>query len=577
MTLQAAFAAAGGLALFLLAMSMMTDGLRLFGGAGLKRLLERSTSTRIKGAAVGALVTALVQSSSAVTVATIGFVNAGILKLPHAVGVVFGANMGTTMTGWLVSLTGIGFKVDALALPILAVGMALRLVAPGRRLQGLGEALAGFGLFFLGIDILQGAFGALSGGLAERLPAAAGLTGVLVYLGIGFGATVLTQSSSASIALILTAAGQQLIGFDAAAAAIIGANVGTTSTAAFAVIEATPNAKRVAAGHILFNLLTGVVALALLPLLLQLVQMANGWLEVGGRPEPALALFHTLFNLLGVLLLLPVADHIAGLLGRLFRTVEEDLGRPRHLDATVSATPALALAALREELRRMRRLVLSNVAAALAAAEARPDRIARRAEAVAGLGTAITEFATTTRMSSLPRDEAETLPELIRVARYLMEASRLTPRLNGLRAAMLEPQNGAARPIVEAYLARLRQTFSALSETEAELDAGDLAVAELEGVYQTAKAGLLRLGADRRLSVDRLDLLLEGFSGCHRLVDQFAKADRRLRRPAGQVADDPDDEPEPVLEPEPGAVSPDGPEAPARRPVADQNDALTRR
>lgn len=558
MTWQAAFQAAGGLALFLLAMSMMTEGLRLFGGTGLKRLLERSTSTRIKGAAVGALVTALVQSSSAVTVATIGFVNAGILKLPHAIGVVFGANMGTTMTGWLVSLTGIGFKVDALALPILAVGMALRLVAPGRRLQGLGEALAGFGLFFLGIDILQGAFGALSAGMADRLPAAAGLTGVLVYLGIGFGATVLTQSSSASIALILTAAGQQLIGFDAAAAAIIGTNVGTTTTAAFAVIDATPNAKRVAAGHILFNLLTGVVALALLPALLQVVQMANGWLAVGGRPEPALALFHTLFNLLGVLLLLPVADHIAGLLGRLFRTVEEDLGRPRHLDDTLAGTPGLALAALHEELRRMRRLVLSNIATVLAGAERRPQRLARRAEAVVGLGVAITEFATTTRMANLPRDDAAALPGLIRVARYLEEASRLTPAVERLRAAALEPQNVAAGPVIEAFLARLRQSFSALSDTEADPAAGGLAVAELEAGYQTAKSGLLRLGADRRLSVERLDTLLDGFSSCHRLIDQFAKADRRLRQPVGPETDAPDGEPAPE-------AMPDGQRVPARQ------------
>ena len=394
--------------------------------------------------------------------------------------------------------------------------------------------------------------------MADRLPAAGGLTGVLVYLGIGFGATVLTQSSSASIALILTAAGQQLIGFDAAAAAIIGANVGTTTTAAFAVIDATPNAKRVAAGHILFNLLTGVVALALLPVLLQVVQMANGWLAAGGRPEPALAMFHTLFNLLGVLLLLPVADRIAGVLGRLFRTVEEDLGRPRHLDDTLTGTPGLALAALHEELRRMRRLVLSNIATVLAGAEPRPQRLARRAEAVVGLGVAITEFATTTRMANLPRDEAAALPGLIRVARYLEEASRLTPSVERLRAAAREPQNVAAGPVIEAFLARLRQSFSALSDTEADPAAGGLAVAELEAGYQTAKSGLLRLGADRRLSVERLDSLLDGFSGCHRLIDQFAKADRRLRQPVEPESDGSDDEPA-------SETVPDGQQAPARQ------------
>jgi len=528
-TVATVIEAAGGLALFLLAMATMTDGLRLFGGRNLKSLLERSTATRLRGVAVGALVTAIVQSSSAVTVATIGFVNAGVLGLPHALGVVFGANLGTTMTGWLVSLVGFGFKIDAYALPILAIGVALKLAAPGRRVQGLGGALIGFGLFFLGLALLQGAFGALSETLTVHLPSADGAIGVVLFVAVGFAATVLTQSSSAAVALILTAAGQQAIGLDAAAAAIIGANVGTTSTAALAALNATPNARRVAAGHIIFNLVTGVVALALLPAVLWLTGAASEWLRVAGRTAPTLALFHTLFNLLGVILMLPLIGWLARRLERLFRTQEEDLGRPRHLDATVANTPALAMAALQEELRRMRRLVLSNVAAAFAAAPSRADQVERRAEAVAGLAPAITEFATTARMGEMPRDVAEAMPELIRVARYLQQASLLTPALEGLQGAIREPQSAAARPIVEAFLARLRKAFSTLSETEADPDAGATALAALEVDYQTAKAGLLRLGADRRLSVDRLDGVLDGLSQSRRLVDQFAKADRRLR------------------------------------------------
>ncbi|MEQ8813630.1 MAG: Na/Pi symporter [Thalassobaculum sp.] len=564
MTAGIVFEAVGGLALFLLAMAMMTDGLRLFGGAGLKTLLERSTATRLRGAAVGALVTALVQSSSAVTVATIGFVNAGVLGLPHAIGVVFGANLGTTMTGWLVSLTGFGFAIDTLALPILAVGVALKLTAPGRRAQGLGEALAGFGLFFLGLAFLQGAFAGLSQELAVRLPVAQGVAGVLAYLGIGMAATLLTQSSSAAIALILTAAGQQIVGMDAAAAAIIGANVGTTSTAAFAVIKATPNARRVAAAHILFNLATGLVALALLPVLLWTLGVAGGWLGVAGRPEPVLALFHTLFNLLGVVLMLPLADRISGGLARLFRTAEEDLGRPRHLDRTVAATPALAVAALRAELSRMRRLVLTNVAEALAPTEARAARVERRAQAVAGLGAAITEFATTARMSALPRADAESLPVLIRVARYLGEASRLTPEAKALRDALGEPQNAAASAVLGAFLGGLRHTFAALSETETDPEAGGRALRALEAEYQSAKAALLRLGADRRLSVDRLDRLLDRLSGCHRLIDQFAKAERRLRLPPADDPAAPDGDPAGVPSPDGGA----GAEATAREPVS---------
>lgn len=133
--------AAGGLALFLLAMLMMTEGLKAFGGSGLRRLLGRWTSTPVRGVAAGMLVTALVQSSSAVTVAAIGFVNAGMLTLRQALGVIFGTNVGTTMTGWLVSLVGVGFKIDFFALPLIALGVTLRLMAGGKRTQGLGDAL----------------------------------------------------------------------------------------------------------------------------------------------------------------------------------------------------------------------------------------------------------------------------------------------------------------------------------------------------------------------------------------------------------------------------------------------------
>jgi len=538
MTATTLFEAAGGLALFLLAMAMMTDGLRQFGGAGLKALLERSTATRLRGMAAGAVVTALVQSSSAVTVATIGFVNAGVLGLPHALGVVLGASLGTTITGWLVSLVGFGFKIQALALPILAVGVALKLVAPGRRLQGLGQALAGFGLFFLGLGFLQSAFAGLSDGLAAQLPPASGWAGVLLFVGIGFAATLLTQSSSAAIALILTAAGHQAIGLDAAAAAVIGANVGTTSTSALAVLKATPNARRVAAGHIVFNAVSACVGLALLPLLLWAVATTGDGLGagigtgIGGwATAPTLALFHTAFNLLGAALMLPLVGRLAGRLDRLFRTQEEDLARPRHLDATVAGTPELALAALGEELRRMRRLVLANVASAFAAAPSRAERVDRRAEAVAALGPAITEFATTARMGEMPRDAAEALSELIRVARYLEEASRLTPQIEALEDAAAQPQATAARPAVEAFLTRLREAFSAFSATEADPGAGAAALTAAEADYQATKAALLRLGADRRLSVDRLDGLLDALSRCRRLVDQFAKADRRLRAP----------------------------------------------
>jgi phosphate:Na+ symporter len=173
------------------------------------------------------LVTGVVQSSSAVTVATIGFVNAGLLSLRQALGVVFGTNVGTTMTGWFVSLVGFGLKIEPFALPLLTVGVVVRM-ARGGRLRGLGEALAGFGLIFLGLAMLQDAFSAWADAQGEAL-AALRSAGPWAAIGAGFFTTVVTQSSSAAIAILLTAATAGMLDLEGAAAAVIGANVGTTS------------------------------------------------------------------------------------------------------------------------------------------------------------------------------------------------------------------------------------------------------------------------------------------------------------------------------------------------------------
>lgn len=187
---------AGGVGLFLLGMGLMTDGLRLAAGSALARILAKSTQTRWRGLGSGMLVTAMVQSSSAVTVATIGFVNAGLLQFRQGVWVLLGANVGTTMTAWLVALVGLQFKVEALALPLIGVGMLLRLTGEGSRRGAVGMALAGFGVLFLGIDMLKDTFFGLSD--VVQLPGGSGALEVLTLVGIGVMLTVLMQSSSAA-------------------------------------------------------------------------------------------------------------------------------------------------------------------------------------------------------------------------------------------------------------------------------------------------------------------------------------------------------------------------------------------
>ncbi len=519
---------AGGVGLFLLGMGLMTDGLRLAAGPSLERILANSTRTRVRGLVSGALVTIAVQSSSAVTVAVIGFVNAGLLTLGQALWVLFGANVGTTMTGWLVALVGMKFKIDAFALPLVGLGMLLRLTGEGARRGALGAALAGFGVLFLGIDLLKDTF---SGVAADfRLPHWEGMIGVIAMVLVGILMTVLMQASAAALVIAFSAAQSGLVTLEAAAAVVIGANVGTTVTALLAAIGATSNAKRAAAAHILFNVLTGVVALLLLPWLLTFLGFVRELLELDSAPAAKLALFHTAFNILGVLLIWPWADRLtAFLLGR-FQSAEEDEAKPRFLDKTVLAVPALALDALERELRRLGGIALATVRTAF---DAEPPRLEKNQLIADRLSNAIAGFIAELNRSGMAADTAQRLPQLLRVARYYEAAAELAAEA----ASALREADGEA-------LAQLPEMAEFRSRGEALLTCADPATADCSGgdinafedAYQKLKASLLEAGAGARLPVATMDALLRGASAQRRAVEQAAKAAELLAIAAAGAA-----------------------------------------
>ncbi|MBA3886586.1 MAG: Na/Pi cotransporter family protein [Acidobacteria bacterium] len=268
-------ALAGGIGLFLLGMILLTDGLKAAAGDALRRLLAHFTGGPIKALLSGAAVTAVVQSSSATTLTTIGFVSAGLLTFPQAVGVIFGANLGTTSTGWIVSLLRLKLNIGRVALPLVAVGAMMRLLTPGRT-AAVGLALAGFGLIFVGIDMLQVGMA----GLALRLDPGAlpggTVAGRLLLVGVGIVMTIIMQSSSAALATTLTALASGTIDLQQGAALVIGQNVLTTMTAGLAAIGASVPAKRTALAHILFNVFTGVAAFAVLPVMLRAADAGRG-------------------------------------------------------------------------------------------------------------------------------------------------------------------------------------------------------------------------------------------------------------------------------------------------------------
>jgi phosphate:Na+ symporter len=431
---------AGGLGLFLLGMAMMTDGLKLAAGPALQRVLGWATRTRGHALASGFLVTTVMQSSSAATVAAIGFINAGLLGLQPALWVLFGSNVGSTTTAWIVALVGLKFKIEAFALPLVGLGMALRLTGAGQRRGHLGAALAGFGLLFLGIALMQQAFGALTEQVA--LPQGRGFLGMLAQLAVGVVMTVLMQSSAASMAIALTAAQGGLIDTQGAAAVVIGANIGTTVTAIMAAIGATPNARRAASAHVVFNLITATVALALLPWLLGVIAWGREALDLPADPAAQLALFHTTFNVLGVLLMWPLADRLTRWLMQRFRQREEDEAQPRYLDDNVLAVPTLALDALQREIARIatrvRRLCSRALDGATAPALAADGQIAAR------LDEAVERFVERMNRQAMPEGTSARLAQALRVLRYLESAAEQAVAAAGL-ARLRAGEEGALR------------------------------------------------------------------------------------------------------------------------------------
>ncbi|MBI3188235.1 MAG: Na/Pi cotransporter family protein [Gammaproteobacteria bacterium] len=508
----------GGIGLFLLGMGLMTDGLKLAAGPALARILAHSTKTRLRGLASGVLVTALVQSSSAVTVAAIGFVNAGLLTLGQSLWVLFGANVGTTMTGWLVALVGLKFKIEALALPLIGIGMILRLSGEGRRRGALGLALAGFGVLFLGIDMLKEAFSGLSTDFA--LPEGESFRDVLIQVGIGMLLTVLMQSSSASLAVALTAAQGGLLTTQGAAAVVIGANIGTTVTAVIAAIGATPNAKRAAAAHILFNLLTGMVALLLLPWLIDFISLLGEWSGLDSAPAAKLALFHTVFNVLGVVLIWPIASRMTGFLEARFKRAEEDAGRPRYLDKTVLAVPALALDALEREVRRMGSISVATVRAALA--ETRDQALVQNRAIVTRLSQAIADFIVQLNRAEMSPASAQRLPAILRLVRYYESAAEAA--VVGATAQGSEVATGL--PEATAFRNAARELLALCEESPPVADDAPMTAALIrtQAAYQALKARLLAAGARGDMPVTVMDAELRAASALRRALEQLAKA-----------------------------------------------------
>ncbi len=338
-----------GIAIFLIGMHYMEDGFKLFSGGALEIVLEKFTRSTPKAIGTGFLATAVVQSSSLVSVIVISFLSAELIGLTQAVGIVFGSNIGTTTTAWLVSTLGLKIKIAHYALPMLIFGVTMQF-SRHNSYKGFGSVLIGLGFIFLGIDYMKDGFETLKQGLDLAEYAMQGYLGIFVYIAFGAIATVVIQSSSATMAIIITALATGQIDYINALSLAIGANIGTTVTAALGALASNKNGKRLAVAHFIFNIITGLFAVVFIYQLKDLVDVLAPLLSIPADDDAMrLALFHTIFNVCGVVIVTPFIGKLVRYLETLFREEELWRGRAKYLTSEVMEIPATALAALRKE------------------------------------------------------------------------------------------------------------------------------------------------------------------------------------------------------------------------------------
>ena len=340
---------AAGVSIFLFGMLSLEQGFRAFTGGVLEKILRHTTGSLWKSLGFGVVSTTILQSSSLVSVITISFLSAGLIGLAAGIGIIFGANLGTTTGAWLVA--GFGLKVDiaSYAMPMLVFGVLL-IFQKSKALNGIGYIFAGLGFLFLGIHFMKEGFEAFKDSIDLSAYAIPGYRGLFIYTAIGIFATVVMQSSHATLVLIITALAAQQITYENGLALSIGANVGTTITAIIGSMSANIQGKRLAGAHLIFNLTTGLIAILFIH---QFVQAVDGVSAAVGIADDdytlKLAVFHTIFNLVGIVVMIPFINMMVRWLEKVFTEKESPVEQPKYLTDSALDYADTAVEAVRKE------------------------------------------------------------------------------------------------------------------------------------------------------------------------------------------------------------------------------------
>ena len=340
---------AAGVSIFLFGMLFLEEGFKAFTGGLLEKLLQKTTDKTWKSLTFGIVSTTIMQSSSLVSIITISFISAGLITLVAGIGIIFGANIGTTTGAWLVAAFGLKVKISAYAMPMLVFGIVLAF-QKSRYLKGVGSVLAGLGFLFLGIHYMKEGFEAFKDSFDLASFAVAGYPGLFLFAGIGAAATVVMQSSHATLVLILTALAVGQITYENALALAIGANVGTTITAIIGALSANVQGKRLAGAHLIFNVVTGVIAIVFIHQFVWAVDIISDKVGIAETNYTMkLAVFHTLFNITGVLVMVPLINQLAVRLCNFLPEQAPDLAEPKYLSDAAIEFPETVLSSVKKE------------------------------------------------------------------------------------------------------------------------------------------------------------------------------------------------------------------------------------
>lgn len=342
-----------GVAIFLFGMLSLEEGFKAFTGGLLERLLRKTTSGLWKSLSFGIVSTTLMQSSSLVSVITISFLSAGLIGLAAGIGIIFGANLGTTTGAWLIAGFGLKVKISAYAMPMLVFGIML-VFQKSRSLKGLGYILTGLGFLFLGIHHMKEGFEAFRDTIDLTAFAVGGYPGLFLFTFLGVAATVIMQSSHATLVIIITALAAGQVTYENALALAIGANIGTTITAILGSMSSNVQGKRLAAAHLIFNAVTAIIAIGFIHQIGQGVNVISAWAGIADDDYTLkLAVFHTVFNTIGIVVMIPFINKLVNFLQRYMPEKVVAAAMPKYLNDANIELPDTAIEAVRKETLRL--------------------------------------------------------------------------------------------------------------------------------------------------------------------------------------------------------------------------------